>query len=88
MTAPNNKPMSLEEKTRFTNYYKEKGSWGNLHIVLDDKNVKDKHVAACMEFAEKSGDEEGYNLADILRTMSKSQRLKLANTDFSGARRF
>ena len=88
MTAPNNKPLTMEEKTRFANYFKANNGWGNLHMVLGNKNVKDKHVTDCLNHAAKFGDEEGYKLSEILLTMSKSQRLKLANTDFSGARRF
>ena len=88
MTAPKNKPLPIEDSRRFADYFKANNGWSNLHIVLADKNVKDKHVAACMECAAGEGDNEGYKLSEILLTMSKSQRLKLANTDFSGVRRF
>ena len=82
MTAPNNKPLTVEDSHRFADYYKANKGWSNLHIVLDDKNVKDKHVAACMEFAAGEGDNEGYYLAELLLGMSKSQRMKLAKTSF------
>ena len=78
MTAPNNKPITQEQLDNFK-YYKDKNpSWGSLHIVLCDQSIKDADVTYCMNEAERIGDHEGYALAKILLTMSKSQRLKLS----------
>jgi len=50
---------------------------GNLHIVLDDGNVKDSHVLLCIEDAEKSGDSYGAELGRTLMRMTKTQRLEV-----------
>ena len=79
MTAPNNQPLSREDKDRFKAYYNrgERG-WGPLSLVLKSSlNVKDGHVAACRTAAVEACDDEAVALADILATMSKSQRIKL-----------
>lgn len=78
MTAPKNQPLDKVTLDRFKAYLRANPSWGNLHIVLDDKNVKDGHVQFCRQQAVKAKDTEGVELADILLTQSKSQRLKLA----------
>ena len=62
---------------RFAAYNRIHGAWGSLHIVLDDGNVRDDHVTFCREYATKNGDTEGAELAEILLTMSKTQRLRL-----------
>lgn len=77
MTAPNNKPVSPEDLVRFEAYHQKYPSWGALHIVLEDGNIRDKDVQHCFESARKAGDEEGAYLAGVLLTMSKSQRCNL-----------
>jgi hypothetical protein len=77
MTAPNNKPLTHEQLIRFSRYYESNPTWGPLHIVLEDGNVKDSDVQYCIEAAERKGDKEGAELAKILLTQSKSQRLSL-----------
>jgi hypothetical protein len=61
-------------------YYAKPGNdmGGSLHIVLEDENVADHHVAACIQFARERGDEDGMWLARVLLTMSRTQRLRLA----------
>lgn len=61
-------------------YYAKPGNdvGGCLHVVLDDGNVADGHVRACMEFAKKQGDAAGVELAQVILRMSKTQRRKLA----------
>lgn len=49
-----------------------------LHIVLDDENVSDSHVAFCLDMAHESGHCDCIKLAGLLLLMSKTQRLKLA----------
>lgn len=51
---------------------------GSLHIVLEDGNVADSHVAFCREWAADRGDDDGVRLAELLLLMSKTQRSKLA----------
>ena len=80
MSAPVNQPISREDKDRFKAYKKLNPAWGSLHIVLDDLNVKDGHVNFCLQQAQDQGDTEGAYLAGVLLGMSKSQRIKLAQT--------
>lgn len=65
---------------RFRRYHDRWPVWGVLHIVLDDYNVEDCNVEYAMAWAHREGDEEGLELARILRAMSRTQRLKLAHT--------
>jgi len=55
------------------------GAWGSLHVVLDDGNHAD---AFCDEWLEQhaisEGDEDGAELARLLKKMSRTQRSKLA----------
>lgn len=80
MTAPNNQPLSKENLDKFKVYVRSNGGAGVFSIVLEDKNVQDKHVQFCKELAEKSKNAEAVELADIMLGLSKSQRIKLANT--------
>ena len=48
-----------------------------LHIVLDDDNVLDSHVQACVDLALEQGHLKCYALAKKLLLMSKSQRHRL-----------
>lgn len=79
MTAPKNKPLSKEDFVRFKRYQSANSGNSVFHIVLENKNIKDKHVEFCRKLAVKRNDQEGLELADILLAMSKSQRIKLAN---------
>jgi len=72
------KPTVPEVKPLVENYYKVNPAGGNLHIVLDNKNVKNYHVEFCLQQAIKNNDIEGVKLAKILLKMSKTQRLKLS----------
>ena len=79
MSAPTNQPLEIAQLELFKAYNRRNGEWGNLHIVLADRNVKDGHVAFCREQCLKNNDAEGLVLCDILATMSKSQRIKLSH---------
>jgi hypothetical protein len=57
-----------------------KSSKTNLHMVLNNKNIKDDHINYCLEQARKFGDEQGASLAETLLQMSKTQRLKLVSS--------
>ncbi len=73
------KPTIPEVIARFAAYYArpENRAWGSLHLVLDDGNVMDQHVAFCQQIALERGDQDGAELAAILKQMSKSQRIRL-----------
>lgn len=53
------------------------GAGGNLHIVIDDGNIRDSDVMFCREAAEDDGDTAGVELAKLLLKMSKTQRRKI-----------
>lgn len=55
------------------------GLGGNLHIVIEDQNIRDSDIQFCKEQAEAEGDELGVLIADALMQMSKTQRLKIAS---------
>ena len=52
-----------------------------LHIVLDDGNVDTSSVEFCVNYATKEGHPDCLYLANLLLQMSRTQRLKLANSD-------
>jgi hypothetical protein len=62
-------------------YYEKPGNsvGGNLHIVLEDGNVDDSHVRACLEWAQAAGDADAVALATLLLRMSRTQRRRLGN---------
>lgn len=64
---------------RFKAYHQTHPGWGPLHVVLADNNVTDDCVDFCIKEAEDQGDAEGAALARVLRSMSKTQRLKLGH---------
>jgi hypothetical protein len=71
------KPTIPDVLDRFLAYHRQYPDWGALHIILEDGNVQDIHIAACLGTATDQGDTEGAALAAILLQMSKTQRLKL-----------
>jgi hypothetical protein len=73
------KPTVPEVRDRFLAYKNRpgNGAWGSLHVVLDDNNVEDHFVAWTIEHATERGDTEGAELARILLSMSRTQRLKI-----------
>jgi hypothetical protein len=74
---PSNSLSVAEVTDRFRAYREANPTWGTLHIVLDDGNVRDKHVRSCIESALEQGDTEGHELACLLLGMSTTQRQKL-----------
>lgn len=77
MTPPDRPPITPELVARFAAYYQVHPTWGSLHIALDDGNVRDTHIDFCAEWAERTGDDEGLELARLLRTMSRTQRARV-----------
>lgn len=74
-----NRPSIPEIIDRFAIYYQKPGNqaWGKLHVILDDGNVTDSTVEWCIEYANLCQDFEAVALAQILLSMTKTQRLKL-----------
>lgn len=74
------KPECPEVLPLVRGYYAQfgNGAGGSLHVVLDDQNVDDCFVDGAIGRALSVGDIDGMALAAVLRTMSKTQRLKLA----------
>ncbi|MHC4717296.1 MAG: hypothetical protein ACYS5V_10020 [Planctomycetota bacterium] len=70
------KPTIPEVLDRFVDYFRRNPTWGDLHIVLDDGNVRDSDVQWCVDHGRT---EEGRELARVLLRMSRTQRLKLPN---------
>lgn len=71
------KPTIPEVIDQFRAYHETNLAWGSLHIVLDDGNIQDESVIYCRNYALAQGDADGVVLADILLSMSKTQRLKI-----------
>jgi hypothetical protein len=55
---------------------------GNLHIVLADQNESDESIEWCRERATEGGDEDGIALADLLLSLTRTQRRKCCTTIF------
>ena len=73
------KPTIPQFLERFRAYHAIHSTWGSLHIVLDDGNVKDADVEFCIRYARDKGDAEGAELAHLLSLMSPTQRRRLAS---------
>lgn len=73
------KPTVPEVMSLVKAYYAKPGNsvGGNLHIVLDDGNIKDDHIRFCLEQCHREKDRDGEDLALLLLKMSKTQRKKL-----------
>lgn len=57
-----------------------------LHMVLDDGNVADGHVAECLEYAKENGHAECIALAELMLKMSRTQRAKLCARSYERIR--
>lgn len=56
---------------------------GNLHIILDDGNIRDKDIKHCRDVCRHRHDLAGLRLCELLLQMSKSQRARLAHSFYS-----
>lgn len=74
---PSNTLSVAEIADRFRAYREANQTWGSLHIVMEDGNVRDKHVRFCIESALEQGDTKGHELACLLLGLSTTQRNKL-----------
>lgn len=57
-----------------------KNNFNNLHLVLNNKNIKDRDVKFCLEQAKSRDDLLGIRLCETMLKMSKTQRLKLVSS--------
>jgi hypothetical protein len=62
---------------RFGAYVDAHIDWGSLHIALEDGNLQDQHVKWCADYARRHDDAEGAALADLLLSMSRTQRRRI-----------
>lgn len=74
------KPAIPDVIDKFKTYYAKHGGWGlTLHVVMEDFNSEAGFVAEEYETeARERGDHEGAELISVLRSMSRTQRRKLA----------
>jgi hypothetical protein len=52
----------------------ENACGGRCHVVLDDENVADDHVAWCLAHCEEHGDTDGAHLMRLFTRMTRTQR--------------
>lgn len=67
-------PFTEEQKALFKEYHNDHPTWGSLHIVMDDGNIRDSDLAHCLEFATEQGDLRGQELVKILIGLTPYQR--------------
>ena len=69
---PGNTERARQVKVAVSGYYHIPGNeaGGNLHIVLDDKNIESHHIEWCRNEASKNGDHIGVWLADQLLSLN------------------
>jgi hypothetical protein len=54
------------------------GAGGALHVVLDDANLTDENIERCIASAKQNGDAAGVALGILLRTMTLTERMAMA----------
>lgn len=76
---PRTRPTVPEVVALARKYYEHPNNLcgGNLHIVLDDRNLADHHIEACRQMAAAEADEAGVQLADMLLAMTPTQRRRV-----------
>lgn len=72
LTVPDVLPMLQAYLTRPTT---AAGGW--LHIYVEDCNLSDGAIAYCEECARQVGDVEAERLAQTIRQMTRTQRMRL-----------
>ena len=55
-------------------YYKQEPTGGQLHIVLDDGNLEETHIAWCAGLAHGVQDHEAADIANLMRFMNMEQK--------------
>jgi hypothetical protein len=70
-------PATVDELIKLCNaWYRLEGNevGGSLHLVLDDDNIEDEHVAFCIGWAIEHDDAAGAALGMVLRCISEEDR--------------
>lgn len=71
-------PVTEELKNKLRAYHAEwPGSWGSLHIAMEDGNMETENVEFCRQYATDNNDPEGAELAEMLLKISFSARMRL-----------
>ena len=70
---------TIRLKTLIEQFYEipENGAGGCLHLVLDDGNVEDRHLAFCQEMAEEAGDKDALAILERLWPLTVDRRRDL-----------
>ena len=71
-------PLLVEQINRYVSI-DGNGVGGNLCMVLSNKNVSNDDIDFCLNQAQKNNDVDGIELANLLLSASKTQRLKACN---------
>jgi hypothetical protein len=81
VTLHRQKPTLPEVEPLVRAYYAKSGNsvGGNLHVVLDDCNIKDANIRYCLKECHRLGDGDGASIAELMLQMSRRQRKRLAN---------
>lgn len=73
------KPTVPEVMPLVKDYYATPGNLagGNLHIVIEDGNIRNDDIEWCLDKSKKNGDDKGVEICELLLLMSKTQRRKI-----------
>jgi hypothetical protein len=71
-------PLLVEQINRYVSI-DGNGVGGNLYMVLSNKNVSNDDIDFCLNQAQENNDVDGIELANLLLSASKTQRLKACN---------
>jgi len=61
-------------------YYEQFHCGGNLHIILDDKNIEDKDIFWCQGYAYGVKDNGGIDITGLMIFMTIEQRKKVVES--------
>jgi len=71
---PKTVPLHVRARLMVEQLYQRSGAGCCLHIITDDFNVQDQHAAFCLDYAEKQGHRQCYELAKLFIHMSPKER--------------
>lgn len=73
---PATRPKVPEVRALIRAYYSKPGNevGGNLHVVLDDNNLRISDIAWARDHAAAANDQDGVAISDLLLQMTPSQR--------------
>ncbi len=79
-----NRPSVFQVVRLVDAYYRANAVGGNLHIVLDDGNLQDSHIAFSRSEAIADDDPAGVFIADLLLQMTMAERFYVVWGDRRG----